>query len=318
MDQPLIDQLPDLVLVNWAVAYCQSRSSQVDLQLVTLKVLEHLFAGLAVTYGVDFCGHFVCRRCLARFKSCRLRGSDAALHRYLTCILHKTANEGDNDTCHRATSNDTLRSKMRVPPESQVSSSLAVRGVCPLLLPSCGPAQTQGQDARTSTSGVFRSGVDSERKASGWGDQSVGQVAKVRRTELGASVVSQGVHAHVDRVPSPPPFWRPFVPTSSPCPVAPLTSYSSSPRACPATPCASCPVTPSVSGPTTPLASHPVTPRAPSPFTSPSSARTVSPYVSSPDLRLSPWSDCSVRSTPSLFDTELYADLRSPSSGDEL
>ena len=289
VDQPLIDQLPTLVLVNWAVAFCQSRSSHVDLQLVTLRVLEHLFTGLSVTYGVDFCGHLVCRRCLARFKSAHLRGSDAALHRYLTCILHKTANEGDNDTCHRSTSNDTLKSKMRVPAENQVSSALAVRGVCPLFS-SFGATQMQEQEVKVPASEVFRSRVDSGREESRRQVHSAGQVAELQQTELGASVVSQRVHAHANRVPSPPSFWSPFVPSSAvACPVAPRArpralslSPSRAPHACP------------------------ITPHAASPVTSPSSTRTISAY-SSPDPRsLSPWSDCSIRSTPSLFDTELF------------
>ena len=142
VDQPLINQLPILILVNWATAFCQARSSQVDLQSVTLRVLEFLFAALAATHGVEFCGHLVCRCCLARFKRAGLRGADAALHRYLTCILHKVANEGDSDTCHRSTPNSSIKTKLRIPSEEQVSLALTFGGVCPL--PLGAPQKAQG------------------------------------------------------------------------------------------------------------------------------------------------------------------------------
>jgi hypothetical protein len=278
VDQPLIDQLPPLLLVNWAAAYCQSKTSGLDLQLVTLRVLEHLFKGLSITYGIDSCGHLVCRRCLARFKCARLRGSDAAVHRYLTCVLHKVANEGDNDTCHRSTSNDTLKSKLRVPSEEQVSSALAIGGVCPLFLPCLGPTQAQAASVPSSGGSGFSStrvlhgGEYTERKTRGWEDPVSGQVVELRRHDLGASLVPEGVPARPQRVPSPPPFWRPFVPAAS-------AVHS------PATPCA-----------------------VASPLSSPSSVRTVAAYSSGSDRRSrSPCSERSDSSSPSsLFDAEWF------------
>ena len=319
IDQPLIDQLPTTLLVNWELGFNNSSSSQLDHQILTLRVLESLFEELAAKHHVDFCGHLVCRRCLACFKNSRLRGSDAALHRYLTCILHKTANEGDNDTCHRSTANTTLRSKMRVPTEAQVSAALASRRNCPSLPTSIGK---QAQEQKVASSGVLRSRGDSKRKASEWRDQGADQMVELRRNQLGTNLVAQRMHALVERVPSPPPFWKAFVPcshssTQVSSPIAPqidspssaktLTPYDSSSDSrssrVPSPPPFWRTFVPSADSPT--QVPSPIAPQ----IDSPSSARTITPYDSSSDRRsLSPssWSDCSIKSTPSLFDTEFF------------
>lgn len=308
VDQPLINRLPALILVNWALAFCASKTSAaVDLRGLTLVVLEHLFSSLSVSYGVDFCGFLVCRRCLARFKLARLRGVDEALHRYLTNILHKVANEGDNNICHQSTPNSTLKSKLRIPTEDQVSVAIASRGICPFLLPSISapkaeaprlaPSESRlassesGLASSESHSGgrTLRSREYSERKESRWEDGSVDQVVELRREDLGARNVSQRLPSPPQGVPSPPAFWKPFVPSTS------STVQPSSPDPAPS---------PISAKTTTPYSDRSQRSRSHNP-------RSLSPSPNSRNSRsrspVSHWTDCSV-SSPSLFDDRLLDD----------
>ncbi len=273
VDQSVFSSLPALLLVNWAAALCQSQTSPVDLPGITLSVLEHLFSDLAVRYGVPFCGHLVCRRCLSTFKACHLRGVDAGLHKYLTFVLHKVANEGDSDTCHRSTPNRTLCPKLRIPSAQEVSTALGVSTALPFV-PSALPAQPPPQAQVTPSSylttvrGAVRRGSDTERKESEWEEASADQMARMQRGELGADHSHQALHREARGVSlAPRSFWQPFVPTapaSTPSPRARSNSESTL-----------------------------------TPYSSPRRSRSRSPTA---------WSDCSVRSVPSLFDSSLLGD----------
>src|ERR1700747_1235083 len=108
IDQTIFNLLPPFLLLNWAAAYTQSHYQPVDFAALTIAVVESLLTDLSQRYGVAWCGHLICRRCLQLFKRAHHQGTDAVLLKYITFVLHKCPNEGDSDTCHRRVPNFTI------------------------------------------------------------------------------------------------------------------------------------------------------------------------------------------------------------------
>lgn len=192
--QSVIEGLPIFLLATW---YRALQSHSVDIAGLTIETLVTLFTNLGQQQGVDFCGFLVCRNCLANLKRSKLKGRDAGLHKYLTFLLHKVANEGDSDTCHRAFPNSKLKPKIVVPREDQVAEALRLARDSKSVV-----AEQKAQ--RDDVPSARDIGVEGCER----GNRVLAQVGE--RRGIVEAPVSSPLPRPTSRLPEPPKFWIPY------------------------------------------------------------------------------------------------------------